>query len=201
MQMQRKQQGFTLIELVAVIVVLGILASVALPKFFGLQAEARAAAVNAAKANLAGAANMAHAKMLVTNQMPSTFDGIGPITWSAHNPDGPAAGLIAGMNSNTPTGMGMMQTGVGASITSDWTFVAGGTTFGSASNTATSQVTLAADESAWLPKGVSTASSNANACYVKYKNASLSTAMNGSNQTVIDPVVTAVTTGCSYSGM
>ncbi len=42
--MMRKQKGFTLIELVAVIVILGALAVVALPRFVNLQDEAQQAA-------------------------------------------------------------------------------------------------------------------------------------------------------------
>ena len=43
--MNMKQAGFTLIELVMVIVILGILAAVAVPKFVDLSSEAKVAAV------------------------------------------------------------------------------------------------------------------------------------------------------------
>ncbi len=43
--MKQTQQGFTLIELVMVIVILGVLAATAIPKFVDLKADAQAAAL------------------------------------------------------------------------------------------------------------------------------------------------------------
>src|SRR5262245_30186930 len=64
----RKQRGFTLIELVVVIVILGILAAFAVPRFMGMEAEARAARVKSVSGNLRAAGTMARGKCLAHNR-------------------------------------------------------------------------------------------------------------------------------------
>lgn len=54
--MKNRQTGFTLIELIMVIVILGVLAAVAIPKFTNLSADANAAAVQSVAGSLGAAA-------------------------------------------------------------------------------------------------------------------------------------------------
>lgn len=71
-----KQQGFTLIELVIVIVLLGILAATALPKFVDLTGQAQKAANRGSAGGFSSAITQAHAMWMATgNGATITLDG------------------------------------------------------------------------------------------------------------------------------
>jgi len=96
--MARKQQtGFTIIELVMVIVILGILAAIALPKFVSLQTDARKAKLYGAQGAMAGAVAMSHGKFLVDGATTQTSEGV-TVTLANGYPNAATLAAAAGIS-------------------------------------------------------------------------------------------------------
>jgi MSHA pilin protein MshA len=72
MQKVSTQQGFTLIELIIVIVLLGILAVTAAPKFLNLQDDARDSVLEGIAGSLESASSIIYGKALVQDQAGAT---------------------------------------------------------------------------------------------------------------------------------
>ncbi len=97
------QRGFTLIELVVVIIILGILAAFAVPKFMGLEGQARVAAVKSIGGSMEAADTMAHGIWEATSApvSPLTIEGQA-ITFTNTYPNAASIGLL--LDQSTATG-------------------------------------------------------------------------------------------------
>jgi MSHA pilin protein MshB len=66
--MKKQQSGFTIIELVVVIILLGIMAATALPRFMDVTTEAHEAVVNSVQGALSSSGAMFHATWIAEGQ-------------------------------------------------------------------------------------------------------------------------------------
>lgn len=91
----KRQQGFTLIELVVVIIILGILAVTAAPKFINLQSDARASAIQGMKGAIQGANSLVYSKAAllgIESQPTGSVDVLGD-TVAVEPPATPTVGI------------------------------------------------------------------------------------------------------------
>jgi len=105
-----QERGFTLIELVVVITILGILAAFAVPRFIALDTQARVATVNGLAGSVKSAASLARGLAMATNAAAAgtvTMEGF-PITLNNYYPD--STTIASAVNSDN---------------TNDWTFTPG----------------------------------------------------------------------------
>jgi len=91
---RKNDEGFTLVEVIAVLVILGILAAVAVPKFFDMQDTARTKALEGAVGELNGQVALAFAQNALTGGTAGEYDGLSAFL---------GADFVVEIPDNTPT--------------------------------------------------------------------------------------------------
>ncbi|MCH4292805.1 type II secretion system GspH family protein [Shewanella sp. 3B26] len=171
----KKQQGFTLIELVVVIIILGILAVTAAPKFINLQSDARESALQGLKGAIQGANSLLYSKAALAGKESKATETIDIAGTSATTDDvaivygymAPTlAAFEAGMDIKLDAGSSPTAAG-----TDEWVFLAG---------------TPANGATIWQRGAPADVASPAAACKLEYVQA----AQGGT------PTITVTTTGC-----
>lgn len=167
----KRSAGFTLIELIIVIVILGILAVTAAPKFMNMQGDARKSVLNGMSASIKTAANLVYSKAIIAGVEKQP----GPVNLAIQGVTGDSTQIAFGYP--TATDVGILEV-LDAKISATGANAEWGRSVG-------------ANGSYYImwPTGVATTETTAiaAACYIQYTPATSAT---------VPPVYTVKATGC-----
>ncbi len=172
----KRSAGFTLIELIIVIVILGILAVTAAPKFMNMRGDARKSVLNGMSASIKTAANLVYSKAIIAG-----FEKqVGPVNLAIQGVTGDSTAIAFGY----PTAA---DTGILEVLDANTTATGTGTTTTGA-NAEWGRGVVNGSYIMW-PTGVATnaAAAITAACYIQYTPATSAT---------VPPVYKVVATGC-----
>ena len=167
----KRSAGFTLIELIIVIVILGILAVTAAPKFMNMQGDARKSVLNGMSASIKTAANLVYSKAIIAGVEKQA----GPVNLAIQGVTGNSTATAIAFGYPTAADTGILQ-------------VLDAKTSATGANAEWGRGALNGNYIMW-PTGVATTAATAitAACYIQYTPATSAT---------VPPVYTVMATGC-----
>ena len=162
-----KQRGFTLIELVIVITIIGILAAVALPRLIDAQRDARIAKANAIYGSIRSAVSLARSRCEL--DLAGTAPSVATVNCTSSPPKVNMDGVLVDIVNRYPA-----ATAAGIDSAAAINVAADGMTVGGSGTTRTFDI----------------AGGTIPYCRISYQEATLSGAI------IVAPVISVVTTGC-----